>query len=159
MTHTYTKKGSVLYRYYVCVNAHQRGWNTCPTRSVSAPEIEAAVLRRIRGIANQPELQVRIIQKLSEQASDERLSATSASHVIQRPAGIHVPDLLKDFDLLWQAMTVREQEKFVKAIVEQVEYDGPHGTVKIAFRYREFLRLAECEDVINGCERWVRSGV
>jgi hypothetical protein len=51
MVHTYTQKTpNKLYRYYVCVNAHQRGWNTCETRSVSAPDLERAVVDQIRGI-------------------------------------------------------------------------------------------------------------
>jgi hypothetical protein len=38
MTHSYVSKNKkTLYRYYVCINAHQRGWNKCETRSVSAP--------------------------------------------------------------------------------------------------------------------------
>ena len=37
MIHTYVSKKDRLYRYYVCVKAHQRGWAQCETRSVSAP--------------------------------------------------------------------------------------------------------------------------
>jgi len=44
MVHTYTQKDARLYRYYVCVKAHQRGWTQCETRSVSAPELEQAVI-------------------------------------------------------------------------------------------------------------------
>ena len=55
MIHTYTKKtANKLYRYYVCVTAHQHGWNKCPTRSVSAPAIEEAVVAQIRGIGATP---------------------------------------------------------------------------------------------------------
>ncbi len=55
MIHTYTKKtANKLYRYYVCVNAHQRGWNNCATKSVSAPAIEEAVVAQIRGIGSHP---------------------------------------------------------------------------------------------------------
>ena len=55
MVHTYTKKtANKLYRYYVCVTAHQRGWNKCETRSVSAPAIEEAVVAQIRGIGSHP---------------------------------------------------------------------------------------------------------
>jgi DNA invertase Pin-like site-specific DNA recombinase len=37
VSRTARKAPNKLYRYYVCVNAHQKGYNQCPTRSASAP--------------------------------------------------------------------------------------------------------------------------
>ncbi|MGD0131771.1 MAG: recombinase zinc beta ribbon domain-containing protein [Bryobacteraceae bacterium] len=45
MIHTYVQKKKARYRYYVCAIAQQRGWNKCETRSVSAAEIQTALLR------------------------------------------------------------------------------------------------------------------
>jgi len=68
MVHTYTQKTPhKLYRYYVCVNAHQRGYNQCPTRSVSAPAIEQAVIDQIRGIAANPGVVDEVVRTLGEQ--------------------------------------------------------------------------------------------
>ncbi|MBI4902872.1 MAG: recombinase family protein [Acidobacteria bacterium] len=67
MTHTYTKKRNRLYRYYVCVTAHQRGWSACETRSVSAPELEHAVVEQIRGIAGDPAIFAEVVRQLGEQ--------------------------------------------------------------------------------------------
>jgi site-specific DNA recombinase len=36
MMHTYTMRKSKRYRYYVCYNAQQQGWQNCETKSVSA---------------------------------------------------------------------------------------------------------------------------
>jgi site-specific DNA recombinase len=67
MIHSYTQKEhNKLYRYYVCVNAHQRGYNQCQTRSVSAPVIEQAVIDQIRGIASNPEVIAEVVQQLDE---------------------------------------------------------------------------------------------
>jgi len=67
MVHTYTQKTpNKLYRYYVCVNAHQKGYNQCPTRSVSAPAIEQAVIEQIRGIAANPGVVDRVVESLGE---------------------------------------------------------------------------------------------
>ena len=55
MIHTYVQKKTGLYRYYVCVKAHQRGWAQCETRCVSAPALENAVLEQLRGIGAQPD--------------------------------------------------------------------------------------------------------
>jgi site-specific DNA recombinase len=68
MVHTYTQKTPhKLYRYYVCANAHQKGYNQCPTRSVSAPAIEQAVIEQIRGIAANPGVVDRVVESLGEQ--------------------------------------------------------------------------------------------
>jgi site-specific DNA recombinase len=176
MVHTYTRKGSRLYRYYVCVNAHQKGWNNCQTRSVSAPEIELAVVEQIRGIGSNPMMLHAVLRQLdqrrreqsagleNEKASAERelrrLSQEVAGLVaaaggkgastrvatdrlaesnermavlnrrlaeIQRnlgrvdeqaPAPSEVEQVLGSFEPLWSQMTPREQEHFVKTIIE-----------------------------------------
>jgi len=68
MTHTYVQKsGNKLYRYYVCINAHQRGWNKCETRSVPAPDLEAAVVGQLRGIARNPAMLSEVVEQLAQQ--------------------------------------------------------------------------------------------
>jgi site-specific DNA recombinase len=52
MVHTYTNRGAKRYRYYVCYNAQQRGWNNCQTKSVPAHSIEVAVLDSIRRLGS-----------------------------------------------------------------------------------------------------------
>ncbi len=66
MVHTYVSKKSRLYRYYVCVKAHQRGWAQCETRSVSAPVLENAVLEQLRGIGRNPAMLREVLRQLSE---------------------------------------------------------------------------------------------
>lgn len=39
------------YRYYVCLRAQQRGWKWCPTKSVSAAQVERTVLDQLRALA------------------------------------------------------------------------------------------------------------
>jgi site-specific DNA recombinase len=68
MVHTYPQKTPhKLYRYYVCVNAHQGGYDQCPTRSVSAPAIEQAVIDQIGGIAANPGVVDGVVRTLGEQ--------------------------------------------------------------------------------------------
>jgi site-specific DNA recombinase len=43
MSHTYTSKGPRRYRYYVCPRAQKQGWETCPSKSIPAEEIERFV--------------------------------------------------------------------------------------------------------------------
>ncbi len=48
MIHSWTRRSGRLHRYYVCGKAQKRGWSTCPTKSVSAIEIETFVANQIR---------------------------------------------------------------------------------------------------------------
>ncbi|HEV7300635.1 MAG TPA: recombinase family protein [Tepidisphaeraceae bacterium] len=54
MGNTYSSKGTKRYRYYVCLNAHKRGWDTCQSKSVPAAENEAFVVEQIRSIGSDP---------------------------------------------------------------------------------------------------------
>ncbi len=49
MIHSWTRRSGRLHRYYVCGKAQKRGWSTCPTKSVSADEIETFVVDQVRG--------------------------------------------------------------------------------------------------------------
>ena len=71
MFHTYTSKGNVKYRYYVCMHAQKHGYETCPTRSVSAPAIEDAVVECLRKIANNPQEQKENVESLNKQLNEE----------------------------------------------------------------------------------------
>lgn len=48
MQATYSAKKGRRYRYYVCLGARQRGWQSCPTKSVSATLIEDSVVNQLR---------------------------------------------------------------------------------------------------------------
>ncbi len=54
MSHSYSKRGSKLYRYYVCTQAQKRGWQECPAPSLPAKEIERFVINQIRSIGRDP---------------------------------------------------------------------------------------------------------
>ena len=56
-----------MYRYYVCVKAHQRGWDKCQTRSVSAQALETAVVEQIRGISRNPAMMGEVLRQLADQ--------------------------------------------------------------------------------------------
>ena len=56
MSPTYSQKAGRRWRYYLCLGAHRNGWASCPSKSISATEIEKFVVERIRGIGREPEL-------------------------------------------------------------------------------------------------------
>ncbi|MCM8789977.1 MAG: recombinase family protein [Candidatus Omnitrophica bacterium] len=71
MCHTYTSKGNIKYRYYVCMHAQKHGSETCPTRSVSAPAIEDSVVECLRKIAIDSERQKETVESLNKQLNEE----------------------------------------------------------------------------------------
>jgi site-specific DNA recombinase len=50
MSHAFTDKGTRQYRYYVCNHAQKRGWQTCPSPSIPAGEIERFVVDQIKAV-------------------------------------------------------------------------------------------------------------
>ena len=200
MVHTYTQKApNKLYRYYVCVNAHQKGYNQCQTRSVSAPVIEQAVVDQIRGIAANPDVVGDVVRQLDEQRAagvdglerEKRVIERELQRLGEETAGLvgvtgklatdrmaelqdrvavlerqlrdvrdqlaesvgqtvdaaSVRTTLREFDSVWSEMTPREQEKFVKTMVERVTYDGATCTVTVGFRTAGIRQL--CLEVEN----------
>ncbi len=75
MTHAYTRKKDRLYRYYVCARAQKRGWQSCPSKSVAAGEIERFVVDQIRCIGRDPGLVAETLKQTRRQAEEgiERL--------------------------------------------------------------------------------------
>lgn len=73
MIHNYVSRKNRVYRYYVCVKAHQRGWAQCETRSVSAPALEDAVLGQLRGIGRNPTVLRSVLREIEERRQREAL--------------------------------------------------------------------------------------
>ena len=57
MMATYSGKGKTRhYRYYVCQTARNRGWKSCPTKSVSANLLENSLVMQLRSQLNSADL-------------------------------------------------------------------------------------------------------
>jgi hypothetical protein len=111
------------YRYQVVQAAHQRGWNKCDTRSVSAPQIEGAVVYQLRNLVRDPAVLSEVLQRLAENRPP--------NEPMSDPAEIQTAQLR--FDPLWEQLTTAEQETFIRTVVHQVKYDGTTGEVTIGF--------------------------
>lgn len=135
MTHTYVQKKSIRYRYYVCVTAHQQGWNKCVTQSVSAPELESAVIENLRKFSQQPAMLSGVLRRLEEMRRD------STDTPMADPGDVQ--DALSKFDPLWANLNLAEQERFVRALIAEVRYDGPTGTVTVGFHSEGIKELCE----------------
>lgn len=139
MTHTYVaKNGTKIYRYYVCINAHQRGWNKCSTRSVSAPALEEAVVRNIRNLARTPVMLSEVLQQLGRESRDTDGGMVDAGDL---------KSALEEFDPLWDLLKTSEKERALRALVREVKYDGVDGSVLVSLRSAGLKQLCQGESI------------
>ena len=110
MVHSYTLKNNKRYRYYVCLNAQQRGWASCPTKSLNADEIEAAVVDSIRGMVRDTEIK----------------AATTTD-------GKDLKKALSVFGPVWDSLVADEQSRIMHLLIRRVSYDGREGRVTVTF--------------------------
>jgi len=64
MSLSWTSKGQRKYRYYLCNGAAKKGWDTCPSKSVPAAQIEQFVVGEIKAISSDPQLVNETIAKM-----------------------------------------------------------------------------------------------
>jgi site-specific DNA recombinase len=99
------KRGMRRYTYYVCTSAQTRGWEGCPSKSVSAPALEHFVLQQLL------EVETAMNGAPGELAGD---SATTRGDPGQ--------------------LSLAERVELVRSRVERVEYDGAAGKVAVTLR-------------------------
>ncbi len=66
LAHT-TRQGCKRYRYYVCSGAQKRGWQTCPSKSIPAAQIEQFVVEQIRTLGRDPALLTEVLAQARAQ--------------------------------------------------------------------------------------------
>jgi site-specific DNA recombinase len=72
MTPTWSEKKGRRYRYYLCTRAHRQGWNSCPSKSVSANQIEAFVVDQVRAVGRDPDLVARTVEEARKQLASSK---------------------------------------------------------------------------------------
>lgn len=107
-----TNRGRI-YRYYQCGKASKHGYNTCPVRSVSAGEIEAAVIGQLRSVFRSPEMVAQTFRAAKQIEVEESLS----NNIITEQ---DVAECLRKLDPIWAELYPLEQERIVRLLVEQV---------------------------------------
>ena len=118
---TYTRKKGRVYRYYHCLKATKNGRETCPVRTVSAGEVEQAVIGQVRALFRSPEMIAetwREARRLQEEAP------------VDWPVGEYterdVADALGRLDEVWECLFPGEQARLVRLMVERLDV-GPSG--------------------------------
>jgi site-specific DNA recombinase len=111
MIQTYVQRKNKIYRYYVCIKAHQRGWAQCETRCVSAPALEAAVVQQLRGIGSNPTIMQKVLRQIEEHRRKDALAAANERADVQR-------ELLKTTEEMRGVILADAAESNAKRIAE-----------------------------------------
>jgi site-specific DNA recombinase len=122
MTHSYTSKGNIRYRYYVCQTAMKMGWQECETRSIPAQEIEDFVIQRMKIIGRDPQLAADVAEQSREEHQKQTAALRSEQADLQR--------------------NLREQARTVAGIFDQPNALGRLAELEAQIRAGE-NRLAE----------------
>jgi site-specific DNA recombinase len=97
-THT-TRGGNRRYRYYVCVNAQNRGWHVCPSKSIRAGEIERFVVEQLRCIGSDTSLVRETLVRACALADEQRTNLQAEARGLERDANhwnIEIRGLLEE---------------------------------------------------------------
>jgi site-specific DNA recombinase len=75
-----TRKGGQRYRYYTCVHAQKRGWQTCPSKSIPAGPIEQLVIEQIQRLGRDPLVLEQLLTQV-RQEDDARVAQWEVERV------------------------------------------------------------------------------
>lgn len=85
MTNKYTcKGGSKTYRYYVCQNAVQKGWKSCPYPSLPATAIEDFVVGEISGISTDEKLSAEVVGNFTKSVRAELADSAARENALEK---------------------------------------------------------------------------
>ncbi|MEX0362661.1 MAG: recombinase family protein [Allomuricauda sp.] len=94
------KKGSRIYRYYVCSNASREGWDSCEVKSIPAGEIEDFIVSQLKELGTDADLQDRVVTQLKSQKVNMAEDAVRSA--------------LEEFGNLWIELNPNEQIELIR---------------------------------------------
>lgn len=123
MTSASTFRNGRLHRYYRCSTRDKQGKAVCPTVQLPADALEAFVVERIQEVLRDPDLRSRLAPHL-------------AAVGLQTPGG--------DLAHLWVSLTLPNQQRLIRLLVEEATVDQRAG--KLSLRFRDLRHLPEFEE-------------
>ena len=95
MVHTFTGRGPKQYRYYTCTHAIKSGRSRCPSGSLPAAEIEAAVVEQVRCIGRDPRLRAEVLKQARAHVECELTDLQSSRRDLARELARHHAEINK----------------------------------------------------------------
>ncbi len=85
MGHTFTStKNGRRYRYYTCYGAQKRGWDSCPSKSVPAHQIEQFVVDQVRAIGTDPAVRSLVLEQLRAEGDGKVAALEGEAAIVRR---------------------------------------------------------------------------
>jgi site-specific DNA recombinase len=125
MSPSHTRRRGRIYRYYVTREAIADGYDCCSVTTVSAADVESAMLDHVQKMLAAPELVGRtwVAAKREDDEITER----------------EVTVLLADVATVWAELFPAEQARFVQMLVERVEVQ--EGALEVRIRAEGLVSL------------------
>jgi len=111
---TFTKRRGKVYRYYLCVHASKNGYDSCPTRSLPAGEIERVVVEQLRKVLKSPEILAQTYREARALAEEQHTEPQTFSEK-------DVVETLSSLDPVWDHLFPEEQARIVQLLVKRVD--------------------------------------
>ena len=129
-----------MYRYYICLGASRRGYDTCPVRSIAAGEVEGLVIGQVKRLLASPEMVARTITAArrengaaedpwSRRAKSSRPSGRSSRCGTSVPgrAGALLRLLIERIDVAPDGISVTLHAAGIRSRVEGAQVGGDAG--------------------------------
>ncbi|MCX6343457.1 MAG: recombinase family protein [Armatimonadetes bacterium] len=107
-----TQSRGKRYSYYQCGKASKQGYAACPVGSISAGEIEGAVMAQLRTVFRTPEMVAQTYLAASELATEDDNAPTISESEVRLA--------LQNVDKIWDELYPVEQTRLVGMLVERV---------------------------------------
>ena len=116
LSHTYTRRGAKLYRYYLCTTVIKQGRSACASPQIPAGDIETQIVAEIR----------------------ERVQELSSRNELLRSVGIDHREAWKQrlirFDRIWDVLHLPGRIQLLHQLIDEIIYHHPEGQLEIRFR-------------------------
>ena len=141
MGHTYTKKSSgKIYRYYVCNEASQKGWNQCPYPSVPADEIEKFTIDELSHITDNESLLSEVIENFNQKNREMLLENSKFIESVKLSLGAIRANIKKTDDITRQRFFI-SQEEVALASLQRAECERSEICSRIEMNSEELKNL------------------
>ncbi len=118
-------KATKRYHYYVCRKAQAHGWAACPGPALPAGDLETFVIDQIRVLATDEATADTIVN-----FAEIQLRARDPNTYIDRDELLGAVEM---FDQVWDALTLRERERLIHAVVKCISWNAERESVSVTF--------------------------
>ncbi len=126
MTSASTRRKGRVFRFYRCTTRDKWGKKVCPTKQLPAEALESFVVDQLR------------------EAFRDRTRRAALDQYLIRGLG-WLPSAFPGFGEVWEALNLRNRQRLIRLLVEEVLLEESQGTLRIKLRDLERLDLSNIE--------------